>query len=87
MSNKLDEVFNKLSIAYYHRNNESKADAFMDGFDAAIALDLPVKYNNWANTHSARTLYHQFVKETGFFAKADKLLYKYWLDNIYNPET
>lgn len=66
-----------------------------EGFDAAIALDLPVKFAEWLDTSEYVSKYYSFnriklePKMNGSHIKkqeeARKELYQYWLDNVYNP--
>lgn len=62
---------------------------FDRGFDAAIALDLPVKFHEWVrisvkkgdvkdnNNGSYLINNHYYISEE---------LYQYWIDNIFEPE-
>lgn len=69
------------------------------GFDAAIALDLPVKFAEWREGYIAMLLaefdqkYYQTRDEyiphkerAAITHQSTKKLYKYWLDNVYKPE-
>lgn len=47
------------------------------GFDAAIALDLPVKFAEWLWSN---------VDEKEMANTSWQDLYKNWIENIYNPE-
>lgn len=50
------------------------------GFDAAIALDLPVKFAEW---------YHEYelgLTELSLDFTTLKELYNHWIENIYKPE-
>ena len=61
-----------------------------EGFDAAMALDLAIKFHLWSR--------HKHIDEKGLNIirtgvinnkseeEVAKELYKYWLDNIYDPE-
>ena len=59
------------------------------GFDAAIALDLPVKFADWYQSinkmgHDTRV---KIVKELNLDCYPTiKDFYQYWIDNIYKPE-
>jgi len=59
-------------------------EAGKEGFDAAIALNLPIKF--------ATFMRHECVisSDEGIFYKGEiwsaENLYKYWIDNIYKPE-
>lgn len=74
-------------------------EAFYRGFDAAMELQLPVKFSKWLkNTDNGDIHYNHITKETspsiGFSPsdcylddfKTEEELYKYWLENIYQPE-
>ena len=62
-------------------------DGYKRGFDAAIALDLPVKFAEWmlVNTeHKVGGIRVMKINKHHYFNSA-KELYQYWLDNIYKP--
>lgn len=105
--NKLEEYRDKW--AKFHRNNlpasfqhynfeDGKEQGFIMGFDAAIALDLPVKFAQWAgeNYFFAQNVGEEggWITDKELIAEGDydkrvamrrptKQLYKYWIDNIY----
>jgi hypothetical protein len=59
------------------------------GFDAAIALDLPVKFDKWVREggdFGLGILYYSpdLYKFRNAFLST-KELYQYWLDNVYKP--
>ena len=67
------------------------------GCDAAIALDLPVIFNEWVKDWPfgfkrndeyhiiMQTIFPHYTTE-GYGEPTSKQLYQYWLNNIYNPE-
>jgi len=71
--------------------------AYKEGFIAAIALDLPVKFNEWVKDWPfgfkrndeyhiiMQTIFPHYTTE-GYGEPTSKQLYQYWLNNIYNPE-
>lgn len=83
--NKLEEYRNTKSEVYKHEKFSgipkmeetckelSKAD-FKNGFDAAIALDLPIKFATW--------LYTEYVPMD--LTMGEK--YQYWLNNVFKIE-
>lgn len=94
--NKLEEQKGKEFVKLKHSGEKwdklslgDGCDWWEEGFDAAIALDLPVKFFNW----------YQSINKMGHLdrIKAVTILnlphyptpedfYKYWIDNIYKPE-
>ena len=56
---------------------------FIKGFDAAIALDLPVKFDEWKAEECSLK---NFVTGTPWFYDgkhwSSKELYQYWIENI-----
>ena len=64
---------------------------FKKGFDAAIALDLPVMFTKWKDwvtntaSHEANSEMLKIVKMIGGKPGAEEL-YKYWIENVYIPE-
>lgn len=72
---------------------ENQHPYFKAGFDTAIALDLPVKFAEWANENRwysfedgiwKQTAQHGSIGKTP--SKTSEELYKYWIDNIYSPD-
>lgn len=87
----------EISKADYQAGKEQ--DIYMLGFDAAISLDLPVKFTNWKDAliralNRKRHLQIVIEKDQMFFIPrktsgiglANSTLYKHWIDNIYKPE-
>lgn len=70
---------------------KAKYHGYEEGFDAAIALDLPVKFAEWSNTllRTKKDNYSLFMlpevskQDRGYTTKE---LYEYWRDNVYKPE-
>lgn len=66
------------------------------GFDAAIALDLPIKFAKWLRSNISLTDGESYskswiviglnisCKEENF--PTEEELYLYWLNNVYKPE-
>lgn len=91
--NKLEEY-----KIYYGKKYETKYEevAHNQGFDAAVALDLPVKYAKWKDSifkgfYSSKHQPKQWIKIQRLFDKIGKpyteqQLYQYWLDNILKLE-
>src|SRR5690348_860670 len=97
--NKLEEYrntsANKQLSPYCEEGNHSfdcgcpdKEEGFVNGFDAAIALDLPVKFAEWLDSSTAfihspmrRVLSSNFSVEL----QTDKEAYEYWINNVYKP--
>lgn len=67
----------------------NRRDNYVSGFDAAIALDLPVKFAEWKdeNWHKHEVKLEVLDKTHVFDRNVSmKQLYQYWIDNIYKPE-
>lgn len=64
--------------------------AFTEGFDAAIALDLPVKFLKWYRnvfmTELMTDEQEQIFLKIGMLKPSTDDLYKFWIENIYKPE-
>lgn len=102
MSNKLDEikrvVVNQaklvLTAPLGRVSDKDKTRVLENVFDAAIALNLPVKFSRW--THSQEWILTNDKKsylwasinipKEKWQKKTEEELYKYWIDNIYKPE-
>lgn len=62
-----------------------------EGFDAALALDLPIKFNLWYNSKEEtfknwlRENYWRFDGSPSKFMIVDAA-YKYWIENIFKIE-
>lgn len=96
MSNKLEEYRDeqafKVELAYVSEL------CFIQGFDAAIALNLPVKFADWVAKAEQEGLIDSHAEEVWWisleFGEKYNLakhistneLAKCWLDNIYKPE-
>lgn len=77
-------------------------EAYCRGFDAALALDLPVKFNKWyideylpavvfgeatGISKEVASLFRKWKDDLKFLQnERDLLAYKYWIDNVYKPE-
>lgn len=64
---------------YTHRQ-----EGFHKGFDAAIALELPVKFGIWANSLVYINGKYQNSSAIEFIDMSSA--FKYWIDNIFKPE-
>lgn len=60
----------------------NRRDNYVSGFDAAIALDLPVKFADW---YLSITIGDLHIPTFGYHATAEQA-YKYWINKIYKPE-
>ena len=59
------------------------------GFDAAIALDLPVKFAEWClyGKYEAFKNIRRHASMQGLSLEEEtKELYRYWIENVYNLE-
>lgn len=98
--NKLEEYkINKPQIYTVPKIHHKKAamQAFSDGyemghdagFDAAIALDLSIKFHEWIRKSckegDIRDMENGSYKMDDHFYITEEL-YKYWIDNIYSPD-
>lgn len=68
---------------------------YKQGFDAAIALDLPVKFATWSKgviPNDAKDLVRTIIVKNGHLEVRQRnelgeaALYQYWLDNVYTLE-
>lgn len=93
--NKLKKLKNKLAKKTHPITDESTfngilQDGFKDGFDAVIALDLPVKFAEWKVDHpfnmKNRALWLDIIKKVGHNTPSTSELYQYWIDNIFKPK-
>jgi len=71
-------------------NHNTEQMALRQGFDAAVALDLPVKFHSWAKDYpfgyKNHALNWHIQEQTGSQYPTDTQLYQYWIDNIYKLE-
>lgn len=89
------------SVFRKRREMEAWSDGFeagsIEGFDAALALDLPVKFAEWffsnckeyfrGGTYSLsypQSFYTEELDVRSTYTKEE--LYQYWIKNIYKPE-
>ena len=102
MSNKLEEYKKSLLIKAKVEYDNSITGGFYpkgvrEGFDAAIALELPVKFNLWVMSVSTGSIgEHYICKDLATLLRPDtykqnagfttKELYTYWINNIFKPE-
>lgn len=96
--NKLEEYKQKLlSDSRKHNADDAVESGMETGFDAAIALDLPVKFAQWKTNFVVSLTGERFlpnlekvVPTSGWIQEQPKRysweeLYKYWIENIYKP--
>lgn len=84
--NKLEEYKKNQNAAEgnYHSNPELMVrTAYDKGFDAAIALDLPVKFAIWQSLQRDE---NTGLLKLPYLSMGWKILYQYWINNIYKPE-
>ena len=90
--NKLENIKNKASIIGFDYENK----AFRKGFDAVIALDLPVKFLKWkrsnvfedsikgpSNPRKPYIINKYDGKGASYFNEEE--LYQYWITYIWKP--
>lgn len=93
--NKLEEYRENQSLNEDY--NSGRDVVFKRGFDAAIALDLPVKFAEWHQELECCTEHPENMPElwdenptlegfTSHSLKPMEELYQYWINNIYKPE-
>ena len=81
----MSDVFEDIPLTEYH-----KESSFEDGFNAAIALDLPVKFSEWKDKNWKKfDVKLEVLKKIHVFDRnvTTKELYQYWLENVFkiNP--
>jgi len=71
--------------------NEASEDLYSDGFYAAIALNLPVKFMEWSadliSTRKDGHILHllpETAKQDRWYTETE--LYEYWVENIFKIE-
>jgi len=88
--NKLEEYRDQLANKLKH---DTHVDIYMDGFNAAIALDLPVKFSEWRSKTFSNTTH---VTHPQFWTAIDnhswKFMdhddsFKYWIEHVYDPKS
>lgn len=95
--NKLEEYRDK--VEKKHRENFEKdyfqeeplhqfhkGASFEEGFDAAIALDLPIKFAEWFETKEPS--WKDWRREHYLLGGSElrQRAYQYWIENIFKPE-
>lgn len=92
---KIGELKEKLAWAYaYTVNDPYELDdfkfAFEAGFDAAMELQLPVLFMDWAfknqDYHWTGETWDELTGHDDFESLTHKELYDYWLENIFTNE-
>jgi hypothetical protein len=70
-------------------NEKDREKGFKAGFDAVIALDLPVKFAEWLRkdwNYVKGKYRHKGDFYKNYNLQTEKELYQYWIENIYKPE-
>jgi hypothetical protein len=92
MNNKLEEYKEAFSENFEDRSsvqyNTGRRDGRKEGFDAALALNLPILYKKWyvGEILKCQESISYSDKVKPYAGLDDKELYQYWRDNIYKPE-
>lgn len=95
--NKLEEykINSAVDCAIRVKNIAHRAGVLVgydEGFDTAIALDLPVKFSNWKDKYTEKMggyYYKSRLFDSGLERNKEytnETLYQYWIDNIYKSE-
>lgn len=60
------------------------SESFIEGFNHALELDLPVKFHEWCvrSNYEYKDVVRKFFEDK----ELAKKLYQYWIDNVYKPE-
>jgi len=70
-----------------HFAGEDPSYHYLNGFDAAIALELPVKFARWKDNFTTDIGSGIMLDETDvIIANNTEELYQYWLNNVYKFE-
>ena len=83
--------YQKLKFNEYINSESSygatEDEVFDEGFDTAIALELPIKFAVWVESkpESYRKKDREFWEKNGRHMIMREL-WEYWIDNIYKPE-
>ena len=87
--NKLEEYRDNLleqDVPVFDHEGHYGNNMIKKGFDAAIALDLPVKFAEWFETKEPSwkdwRREHYLLSDSELRQRA----YQYWIENIYKPE-
>ncbi len=89
--NKVEKFMNKDAKKAFPGSSTVCQPAYKEGFIAAIALDLPVKFAEWKDlsleSFELRRLADFTYQIDGEDATlTNKELYQYWIENIYTHE-
>lgn len=90
--NKLEEYRDSKAEHYEEVWEEGGArpeiyQGYSDGFDAAIALELPIKFHRWMVGFNYKKIVElRKVKGYEDIELTNENLYQYWIENIYKPE-
>lgn len=86
--NELEKYKDKKAYERADNYNES-ALTFKKGFDAAIELDLPVKFYKWRKRLTDNKMRNMLGSKCVRYSEEnelEQLLYQYWIENVYKPE-
>ena len=87
--NKLEAKSYQLGQKFFKEVGQdvNSLDGFIAGFDAAIALNLPVKFADWRMilVMDKGELQEKILLHFGYFPN-NKELFDYWLNNIWKHE-
>lgn len=93
MNNTLEQYKTKrANVEYGYDSGAFLVMAFEDGFDKAIALDLPVKFAEWKDKYTERQMgvyWKSRFFDSGLVYNKDYTnaeLYQYWITNILKLE-
>lgn len=82
-----EDKYEVVTKVHEYNNAMDLANGFVNGFDAVMDLQLPVRFLDW---HKDNNITQQYIGDWrwGFQKKhyTTQELYKYWLENIYSPE-
>lgn len=95
--NKLEEYKNKIADEQAEDGADGHGlswEGIIKGFDAALALDLPIKYQTWLRENKwfvDKDDKWYSTKDRGDYSQpaerfTEEQLYKYWLKNIFKIE-
>lgn len=85
MSNILEQLRNKRAIEYDGINAPYPVainTAYQQGWDAALALNLPVEFARWQNSQRDEV---NGLLNLPYRSMSWNSLYTYWINNIYRP--
>jgi len=87
MPNQLEQYRERNAKKAFPRSSTVMQVGYKEGFDAAIALELPVRFNSWANNEQGLSEAAQkAISNENNSISNNKELYQYWITNVYKPE-